>query len=336
MLRSSVYRAALVALPARTRYSERTAGALPAFAAAGTAAALTAIATVQQRQQRKPSACEMDMSSIGIGVGIGALSAIVIKMMMDDAKRSSPPSFEKRLKSAYTKNDVARAVLSDAPLAHPDLVKAAAVDQKNIHESGLAVANHIRSMWADILSEAFHYPKSFFIATKIGKTDDRFTNVKEGQSGISSSIGKYKVSIPLLKSNKAAVAMGVDKLAEAFDRNRDGILDFHEFATLILIQTDFAAEKQGHPKRSKSEILQLLYSVLDDDGDGKVTSDEFESFLVMCSKLGIAKQYDPKQYKALWTKYDQDGNGVLSYGEFVCFAREMLDLSSFKGEFPRV
>merc|ERR1719453_1852284 len=128
--------------------------------------------------------------------------------------------------------------------------------------------------------------------------------------------------------------MGVDKLAEAFDRNQDGVLDFHEFATLILIQTDFSAEKQGKPKRSKTEILKLLYSVLDDNGDGQVTCDEFESFLVMCSKLGIAKAFSKSEYDGLWKKYDKDGNGVMSYNEFVGFARDLLDLSSFKGDFP--
>jgi len=294
------------------------------------AAAAAALAAASDRKSRRRRdtflACEgFDWISAGFG-GIAVGAGVYIALTRSTMREPATPSFEKRLRRAYTRNAVARAVLADTPQAHPELMKVAFASEKDIGDTGLAVANYIRGMWAEILSEAFHCPKSFFIATRIPLEDRR--------GPISTSIGRYKVKIPLLKKNKRAMELGVDRLAEAFDRNHDGVLDFHEFATLILVQADFCAEQKGLRKRSKAEMLHLLYAVLDDNGDGRVTRDEFESFLVMAARVGIATELDTACYARYWREFDADQDQVMSYKEFVAFASRVLDMSQFSGEFP--
>jgi len=284
-----------------------------------------AVQLAQWKKSRKAAHCEVDCTSVAIGVVLASGIAGFFTLRGKDGAAPKPVrSFERRLQSAYSTNAVGKAVLADCAVAHPELV--ALSSDSDINKSNLAVANHIREMWASILSEQFHFPRGFFIELKASP----FQSGVQERQGQTKNLGQFKISIAHLKHNKVAVKWGIHTLAEAFDRNRDGVLDFHEFATMILINSDF----QGQTKRSKATICKLLYTVLDEDGDGKVTQDEFESFMIMASKLGKVNESAPKDTLALWKQYDQDGNGILSYTEFLAFARVVLNLSDFPGEFP--
>lgn len=303
----------------------------------GVAAAAPVVAGTAQlaqwRRPRKPAHCEIDFTSVAIGAIFAGGVAVAYSVARKDGPRTEA-TIERRLQKSFTTTAIGRAALADCAVAHTDLVNLS-VGEQNIAEADQAVAAHIRDMWAAILSEQFHFPKGFFTEAPDRYQMDAKGNLKKTErKGADKHIGKYKVSIPHLQHNKLAIHWGIDKLAQKFDRNNDGVMDFHEFATMVLFNADFQAEKSGRSKRSKASICQMLYTVLDDDGDGKVTKDEFESFMVMAAKLGIATNSVAVDIPGLWKKFDADGNDILSYKEFLAFARVTLDLAQFPGDFP--
>merc|ERR1719261_473770 len=118
---------------------------------------------------------------------------------------------------------------------------------------------------------------------------------KGGGAGVTP--GTFTVPIARLETSKYAQQAlgGVASFAKAVDRDGSGTLDFHEFATLMLVlmeyyEEDWKGGKKGMKprtkKRPKADVLKLLYSILDEDGDGTVTKTEFESFVLMMAKLG--------------------------------------------------
>lgn len=287
---------------------------------------------VQWKQPRNFVQCETDYGPLYLAGAMAAGAAVMYALGPQGGAKPAQKSFETRLRKNYVNSAQGRAVLSECAVAHPDLVKSS-IGEQHVGDVSLAVANHIRDMWAGILSEQFHFPKGFFIE-KSAKDQIMAGNLNESRRGQSKNMGNYKINIAYLKHNKVAVAYGVDVLAEKMDRNGDGVMDFHEFATMVLLSADLEAEKHGSQKRNKAAFCKLLYTILDDDQDGNVTKEEFESFMVMASKIGIAKKDAGEDIPALWQKYDADGNGILSYSEFLAFAKVCLELSQFPGDFP--
>lgn len=305
-----------------------------ACVAAGGAACGTA-------QVAPPTKCEDDLLTKAALIGVGVAGASLAFWIVQNANkegRSAVP-FHQKLQKEFQSSSKGQAVLQKVTYSHPQLIQHAQArteldrtDLKGATEE-LKTANFIREMWAQLLSEAFHFPKSFFMVTSEG-------------GGNAVRPGKYKLRIDSLKNNKFALSCGFDKVAEAFDRDHDGTLDFQEFAALVMVMLEFYEEtvdSAGHVQltkkrreklRSKQDVLRLFFQILDDDGDSKVDRNEFESFVTMMAALGLARNIPKSEYEALWKRYDSNGDGVMSPDEFLIFARNILDVSEFPGEFP--
>merc|ERR1711924_156711 len=214
-----------------------------------------------------------------------------------------------------------------------------------------------RVLWAKLLADVYHMPLEMFMTTerqRTGLAGKGFGNMPgpqqfRGGGGAVSTPGTYTIPIKRIETSKYAQNHlgGIASWAAAVDRDGNGTLDFHEFATLVLVLMEFYEpdEKKGGKtllgskprtnKRPKADVLKLLYSILDEDGDGQATKSEFESFAIMMARLGHTRSgLASADYDALWKVYDQNEDGVLSFTEFVAFAKQMLDLDGFPGEWP--
>ena len=95
-------------------------------------------------------------------------------------------------------------------------------------------------------------------------------------------------------------------------------IDFSAFVALLLV-----VDLHYRP-RPKAEALAAFYAAL--DAGGGVRRQDFESFLLMMTRLRLLQRTAPERYDALWEEYDANATGSLGYREFVLFAKEVLNL----------
>ena len=60
-------------------------------------------------------------------------------------------------------------------------------------------------------------------------------------------------------------------------------------------------------------ISKIKFEQYDSDNDGNITKDQFRS---LCYSLGHCFDVT-EEYEAAWTILDQNGNGTVSYDEFL-------------------
>lgn len=111
------------------------------------------------------------------------------------------------------------------------------------------------------------------------------------------------LSIPAIRSNPLAA-----RLVELFDEDGDGHVDFAEFIRALSI---FSA------KGLKDQKLKFAFNVFDIDGDGKLSNGEL--FIVL--KIMVGENLQNAQLQQIVDKtiieHDLDGDGSLSYEEFL-------------------
>lgn len=303
------------------------------------AAACFAVATVAnlpEREKRRGSRCEeTDWVTVTLaGTAIVGGAALAAYMVFSPAPAAE--EFPAKLDAAFRSSPTARKVLADVPYAHPDLKLSddEAPDYLKGSKADVLSASRIRFSWATLLSEVYHMPREMFMKTKRG-----------GGEGVTP--GVFVIPISRLERSEYAKTKlaGIVNFAKAVDRDGSGTLDFHEFATLMLVLTEFYEEewkggksvlgtKPRTNKRPKADVLKLLYSILDENGDNRVTKTEFESFVLMMAKLGHVQPSAGQNYDAMWKTFDINEDGHMSYTEFVAFAKQILDLESFPGAWP--
>jgi Ca2+-binding EF-hand superfamily protein len=128
-------------------------------------------------------------------------------------------------------------------------------------------------------------------------------------------------------------ALGIQtcpNLLEQIDRDGDGLLDFGEF--LLLMQDVKGRRKTGARQReekltvfSAEEMRQhrATFDSFDEDGGGTIDAEELET---LATELDIAMSPD------LLEEIDQDGDGLLDFGEFLLL---MLDVKRKQEEAQR-
>lgn len=94
-------------------------------------------------------------------------------------------------------------------------------------------------------------------------------------------------------------------MLDAIDTNRDGCVDFMEFARVWWkreqenIEADFDAE------------MELAFKVFDTDGSGMITRDELREKLTT-----LGEKMTDEEVEALLAEADTDGSGSISLEEF--------------------
>lgn len=83
----------------------------------------------------------------------------------------------------------------------------------------------------------------------------------------------------LLKSGQDAKA-GAEALFRAVDFDRNGTLSFTEFVSIVVL---LAAGEQG----DAGCMMQLLWYVMDEDGNGSLSRDEVTRFVSLAENFGL-------------------------------------------------
>merc|ERR1719389_369902 len=126
-------------------------------------------------------------------------------------------------------------------------------------------------------------------------------------------------------------------LAEA-DMNEDGMIEYEEFIPLALqivqgmyakkrleqhmVDVDQHAEDllvHGMSREELTDIVAHIFERMDNDGSGTLSKQEFISALTSM-ELGLTR----REINTVMFQIDQDGDGGVSYREFVPFAFDLL------------
>ena len=122
---------------------------------------------------------------------------------------------------------------------------------------------------------------------------DRFDTNGDGKiHGI--ELGPLMVSLGLETS-----AREVKAFLTSVDTDRNGSIDFEEFTAMMV-------------KKVKQRPLKVAFSVMDRNGDGYVTKDEFRQ-AVEATGMAISEF----ELECVMARTDADGDGKISYEDFV-------------------
>ena len=94
------------------------------------------------------------------------------------------------------------------------------------------------------------------------------------------------------------------KFVSEFDKDGNGEIDIKEFCTFI--------EEVENVPRSKQEEIVEAFKVFDLDENGYVSLDEFKTIL-----LKFSGEFTEKEVSEIFNLADSNGDGKLSYAEFV-------------------
>lgn len=172
---------------------------------------------------------------------------------------------------------------------------------------------------------------------------------------------QYKKNVNSFHNPKTQEEEETRQAFKVFDKNRDGYIDeqelhqtmkelgvllsmddikammkkagcqitgriYYEEFVKLMIEEVHTSQSQGKSGDISTELLQELkvaFSMVDKDGDGKITQRELMAVL---SRLGFKS--DDATVKKLISKYDTDGNGTLEFDEF----HDMMKSKSEEGE----
>mmetsp|Transcript_52169 Transcript_52169/g.124319 ORF Transcript_52169/g.124319 Transcript_52169/m.124319 type:complete len:551 (+) Transcript_52169:65-1717(+) len=91
------------------------------------------------------------------------------------------------------------------------------------------------------------------------------------------------------------------------------------------LDLDYATAAARTPGMAPEPLtLRILFDWTDADGSGKLSRKELETALVQISK--VFPSILPKMTEDAWNKLDEDGNGVVNFGEFASWAGPRLGL----------
>ena len=97
----------------------------------------------------------------------------------------------------------------------------------------------------------------------------------------------------------------VKEMMEKVDTDKSGSIEFNEFATLF-------RENLGESGDYNEEDLMDAFKTFDDDGSGQISVDELKKAL-----MSFGEKLSEEEAKLMVEMVDIDGNGMVSYSEFV-------------------
>ena len=105
---------------------------------------------------------------------------------------------------------------------------------------------------------------------------------------------------------------GLKVLATLMDQDldQDGLLDFHEFVMMTMAGSH--SEAIGNQVRAQLAEMRELFSLMDPDGDGGISSSEIWEALT--GLVGLEVDYEVVDQMCVAA--DEDGNGELDFCEF--------------------
>jgi len=121
---------------------------------------------------------------------------------------------------------------------------------------------------------------------------------KNNDGGI--DISELSVLLTNMGLTKATAEEEAKKIMATSDVDGSGLIEFVEFAQIW--QRKLLCVNESY--------IQAIFSVLDEDGDGNIDADE------LTKVLGMNKERDGREIRAIISEVDTDCNGVLSYEEF--------------------
>lgn len=99
---------------------------------------------------------------------------------------------------------------------------------------------------------------------------------------------------------------------QEYDKNKDGVIDFHEF---VAMSRNFT----GCSKDKLEENLRQAFRIFDRDGNGFVSAEELRYVVTKVGDVLTEAEADE-----LIRMFDVDGDNQLNYEEFVVYARKSL------------
>merc|ERR1712224_182961 len=123
----------------------------------------------------------------------------------------------------------------------------------------------------------------------------------------------------------------------------NGDVDFKEFAALLLVA--MAQTQEGAQKVTRESFMKMMYYLMDVDGDGTISQEEFVHMCSCSTELGLINVKDIEKmceqrlgpeykkgkgdlrtiYDQVFLLYDYDGSGDIGEAEWSMFATDWLD-----------
>ena len=188
---------------------------------------------------------------------------------------------------------------------------------KGASKSGIEVA--LKNVLRQAESEGVDLMASF---KHFDKNDDGKINHSEMRKALKELGPKFDVS-----------EQELDRLIEKFDADGDGTVSYSEFLNFVRGEGDAAASRPSSSAAEKlaDDLRRVLvkaeeegvnltdsFKHFDKDDDGQVTESELREAL---AELGPSFKASPKDLKALLAQFDEDGDGKVSYSEFIAFVK---------------
>eukprot|EP00929_Paragymnodinium_shiwhaense_P008137 TRINITY_DN112076_c0_g1_i1.p1 TRINITY_DN112076_c0_g1~~TRINITY_DN112076_c0_g1_i1.p1 ORF type:complete len:456 (-),score=126.18 TRINITY_DN112076_c0_g1_i1:134-1501(-) len=129
----------------------------------------------------------------------------------------------------------------------------------------------------------------------------------------------------------------IDVLIDEADRNKDGVIDYHEFLDWLLKP---ATASTGSALLEYSSILKPMFDCYDRDGSGEISLDEFiECHCIMQGSLALfpGDEEETEQIKLFqmdadhseaFQKVDKSQDGLVSFTEFVNWQKNLFEQSA--------
>ena len=129
----------------------------------------------------------------------------------------------------------------------------------------------------------------------------------------SGMIDEAELQLVLMALNKPCQDEDIKKYLAQGDLDGDGNISLSEFCVMVGIKYEGDEED---PRVTEAEILKECFAVFDSDGSGYI--ERHEMMNIMCN-LGTASFAAPSEetVDALLAEADIDGDGKISYNEFV-------------------
>ena len=99
----------------------------------------------------------------------------------------------------------------------------------------------------------------------------------------------------------------IERMFRSVDSDNSGFIDYSEFVVAAM------NEKQ----LTSNDKLQAAFNMFDKDGSGVISSDEIKDV------LGFGGNLDTKQIDAIIKQVDDNGDGEISFEEFINMMRKM-------------
>ena len=147
---------------------------------------------------------------------------------------------------------------------------------------------------------------------KVGKEFLLNAHAEEGHKAL--SVKEFEIAMGHLGFDDLPM---ITRIFEIFDSDKSGAIDYREFVCGIDLLL------RGHGE----ETLRFCFSIYDLDDSGYIGEHELFSVLKLCSKDDLERRSGGKKrilgsLRKIWRSLDKNGDGKISFEEFVAGLRE--------------